>query len=178
MNVTFIIIVLLISFNTLFSQEKTGQLEEIKKMYLEAIDLSKKNKECFSGKKIEYEGFDDNSEKFPFEQTVEKCKLQNNYVTITADLKGYEWSSKVNYYYKNNKLFFVLVSNGAEACIVEYRIYLDENEKIIKLIEKSNDCEGGELNNNSEITDASEIDETNQLIEQSKNKIDEILNNK
>ena len=178
MKLLFLLSIFIIYVNTILSQDKNARISEIKKMYSEATTLSLKKKDCISGKKIEHEGFDEASEKFPFEQTAEKCKLGNNYVTIAASLNGYEWNSNISYYYKNDKLFFVLLSNGAEACIVEYRIYFDENQKIIKLLEKTNDCDGGELKSNNEITDVKEFEETFQLIEQNKNKIDEILSNK
>ena len=161
-----------------FSQDKTARIAEIKKMYAEVNELSLKKKDCISGKKTEFDSFDEAGEKIPFDQNAEKCKLGNNYVTISASLNGYEWNSNVSYYYKNDKLFFVFISNGAEACMVEYRIYLDENQKIIKLLEKSNDCDGGDLKNNNEITDTKEFEETMQLIEQNKIKIDEILSSK
>jgi len=178
MKLTLLISIFLLINNSIFCQDKAARIAEIKKMYAEATELSLKKKDCESGKKIEYEGFDEASEKMPFEQTAEKCKLANNYVSISASLQGYEWNINVTYYYKNEKLFFVFISNGAEACFVEYRVYFDENQKIIKLLEKSNDCDGGDLKKNNEITDAKEFDETMQLIEQNKIKIDEILINK
>lgn len=178
MKLSFLISFFLFVINSIFSQDKTARITEIKKMYAEVNELSLKKKDCFSGKKTEYDSFDEASEKIPFDQTAEKCKLGNNYVTISASLNGYEWNSNVSYYYKNDKLFFVFISNGAEACMVEYRIYFDENQKIIKLLEKSNNCDGGDLKNNNEITDAKEFDETMQLIDQNKIKIDEILNSK
>jgi hypothetical protein len=142
-----------------YSQDNSSRILEIKKMYGEVIKLSNSNisKQCKKGKMTNYEGFDSRSEKMPFEQTAELCHISKDYITYDAKFCGYEWGSNVIYYLKNNKIFFVFISSGGEACINEYRVYYDLNENIIKILKKSNDCDGNSPLNSSEIKEKTEI---------------------
>ncbi len=175
MNKNLIILILLFVVNIVLSQQKDIRIKEIKKMYTETNSLISKKKECISGKIIEYEGFDENSEKFPFDQIAESCKLENNYKTISASFNGYEWNCNMSYYLKNDTVFFVLMSTGAEGCISEYRIYFDSVGEIIQLLEKSNECDGNSPLTNKEIKDAKQIENIKTIIMHNRSKIDEIL---
>ncbi len=136
-------------------------------MYGEVIKLSNSNtsKQCKKGKMTNYEGFDQSSEKMSFEQTAELCQISKDYITYNGSFCGYEWRSNKIYYLKNNKLFFVFITSEAEACIEEYRVYYDINGNIIKILKKSNDCDGNPPLNSVEIKDKAEIkiinDDTN-----------------
>jgi len=175
MNKFFLTLIFFYIINFSFSQNKEERINEIKKMYAEVNDRLKKPKECVSNKIIEYEGFDENSEKFPFDQFAEVCKLNNNYKTLSASFNGYEWNCNMSYYLKNDIPFFVLMSTGAEGCISEYRIYLDINGEIIKLLEKSNDCDGNSPKTNKEVINENQLANIKKILIENKEKIDEII---
>lgn len=147
-----------ISFFAL-SQGNTARIQEIKTMYTDIIQLEKSidtSKQCKLGKKINYEGFDSNSEKYPFEQSASKCTFTKGYSTLTGNFSGYEWGEKSVFYYKNDALFFVFAEVGSESCFSEYRIYYDIKGTAIKILEKSNDCNGEHPTKNVEVMDAAE----------------------
>ncbi len=146
-------------FTSCYSQDNSSRILEIKKMYGEVTKLSNSNisKQCKKGKMTNYEGFDPSSEKMPFEQTAELCHISKDYITYHAKFCGYEWISDKIYYLKNNKIFFVFISSGSEACSNEYRVYYDLNENIIKILNKSNDCNGDSPLKSSEIKDNAEM---------------------
>lgn len=145
--------VLLLKVFGLVSQNSEARVQEIKKMYAEAQQLQKAENaaNCKTEVKTTYESFDAKSEKIPFEQSAKSCELAKGYKVISADLKGYEWGRKWFFYYKDTKLFFVFNTGGAEACYSEYRIYYDNNGGVIKLLEKSNNCDGAEATKNTEL---------------------------
>jgi hypothetical protein len=174
-----ITIVIALLFNNYYAQNSSNRITEIKKMYVETNKLieNKTNSNCKSATKTEYEGFDENSEKFPFQQSAEKCILTNEYQTLSGIFNGYEWNCNLSIYQKNGKMFFALMSSGAEACSSEYRIYYDINENVIKVLAKQNDCDGNSPTINKEITDKKEIEGTNLMILQHKAKIEEMVNN-
>ena len=142
-----------------YSQDSASRILEIKKMYAEVIKLSNTNtsKQCKKGKTINYEGFDQSSKKMPFEQTAELCNISKEYTTYNEKFSGYEWESDEIYYLKDNKIFFVFMVTGSASCSNEYRVYYDANENIIKILNKSNDCNGGSPINSSEIKDKAEM---------------------
>jgi hypothetical protein len=158
----YLIIVILIinsAFTNCFSQENSARILEIKKMYGEVIKLSNSitSKNCKTGKVTDYQGFDENSEKMPFEQKAEYCNVSADYSTYKAKFSGYEWSTETVFYLKGNKIFFVFMSSNSEACSNEYRIYYDLNRNVIKILNKSNDCDGDKPLKSSEIQDKAEI---------------------
>ena len=158
----YLIIVILIintAFTNCFSQENSARILEIKKMYGEVIKLSSSitSKNCKTGKVTNYEGFDESSEKMPFEQTAEYCNVSVDYTTYKAKFCGYEWSNETIFYLKGNKVFFVFMSSSSEACTNEYRIYYDLNGNVIKILNKSNDCNGDKPVKSSEIADKVEM---------------------
>ncbi len=175
-KIKYSIIILLIanSISTpCYSQNNSPRIAEIKKMYGEIVKLSSSNisKKCKQGKMTIYEGFDPSSEKMPFEQTAEFCNISKDYVTYNGNFSGYEWISNKTYYLKNNKLFFVFISSGAEACAHEYRIYYDMNENIIQILKKTNDCDGSSPITSSEIKDKAEIKIIKEDIQSDFNKV-------
>jgi hypothetical protein len=143
----------------LYSQDNSGRILEIKKMYGDIIKLSAEitTKQCKSGKVINYESFDENSEKMPFEQVAELCTISKDYTTYKSNFCGYEWRNETIYYLNDNKIFFVLIASNAEACSNEYRIYYDIAGNIIKILNKANDCDGEKPIKSSEVTDKTEI---------------------
>ena len=161
-NMKYSIIIFLFAnsiFTPSYSQNNSSRIAEIKKMYGEIIKLSNSNisKKCKQGKMTNYEGYAPSSKKMPFEQTAELCHISKDYTTYNGNFSGYEWISNKTYYLKNNKLFFVFISSGAEACSHEYRVYYDMNENIIQILKKTNECDGSVPSITSEIKDKAEI---------------------
>ncbi|MFN6040217.1 MAG: hypothetical protein ACK452_17225 [Bacteroidota bacterium] len=115
-------------------------------MYAEVKNHEKnvKAEDCKSGSVIEYDRLSLESEEIPFTQTANFCKFPKGYAMYSAVFSGYEWGSSCEIYLKNDRIFFAFVSNGAEACLEEKRIYYNIEGKIIKILIKSNDCIGNE----------------------------------
>lgn len=141
-----------------FSQDYSVRIQEIKKMYTDIIQLEKIEgfDKCKTGDKITYEGFSPESEQMPFKQISKKCDFSGHYTIYIGEFIGYEWDEKIIYYYENEKLFFVFIEQGAEACASEYRVYYDLNGNIIKVLQKSNDCDGEKPAISIEVKDKSE----------------------
>lgn len=137
---------MLILLVTHFSQAQTNdaRIQEIKKMYAEVTALRAKPPKdaCREGKKTEYDSFDKNAEKIPFEQSASSCILSKVYSIYQGKFLGYEWGEDITFYMKNGKVFFVLMSNGAEACASEYRVYYDLKGNPIRVLKRFNDCNG------------------------------------
>jgi hypothetical protein len=152
-----IIIFFLLNFVSMscYSQDNSNRILEIKKMYGDIININNSNnaKQCKTHKIINYEGFDETSEKMPFDQIAEHCKVSNEYNTYKAKFSGYEWNNETIFYLKDNKIFFVFISSSSEACSNEYRLYYDLTGKVIKILNKSNDCNGDKPIKSSEIID-------------------------
>jgi hypothetical protein len=145
-----------------FSQVKNERVQQIKKMYAEVNELLKNNNEetCTSAKEIVTDKFSPESEEIPFEQTYQTCRLAKGYDVALADLSGYEWGSSYTIYRFNSKIFFAFISSGAEACATETRVYFDTNENPIKVLEKTNNCDGNEVSLSTEIMDPKAINAT------------------
>ena len=126
------------------AQEKNPRILEIKSMYAEVNKLNSASaaKSCKNARKTEYSGFSPESEQMPFEQTAKRCKLANGYEYIEGKFRGYEWSEDYFFYLRNGSVFFVFVQSSAEACSDETRVYYDTSGRIIRLLEKTNDCIG------------------------------------
>lgn len=134
----------LFSANLMSAQIKEARIQEIKKMYTEvnALQTNQAKGACNEATKTEYDSFDKNSEKIPFEQTASSCKFSNVYSTYHGKFLGYEWGEDITFYMKNGKVFFVLMTNGAEACANEYRVYYDMKGSPIRVLHRFNDCNG------------------------------------
>jgi hypothetical protein len=159
----YLLAILLFNFISLpcFSQNNDNErILSIKSMYKDVTLLEKSidsAKQCKTGKKINYDSFgNSDSEKYPFEQLASKCSFKNGYTTLTGNFSGYEWGDKTIFYYNENDLFFVFTEGGAESCYSEYRIYYNTKGTPIKILEKSNDCNGEHPTNNVEIMDKNE----------------------
>jgi hypothetical protein len=76
---------------------------------------------------------------YPMKQTATYCKVSKEYTTYQAKFAGHEWDADVSIYMKNNKIFFVLMNTAAETTIGNYRLYYGVNDKVIKVLKKSNE---------------------------------------
>ena len=114
-------------------QTKEERIQEIKLWYSDIQKIGMQN--CETRKRLKYEGFNSESEKMPFDQSVKTCKLDASYELIRGDFSGYEWSYQLTIYKKDSKIFFVLVTGGGEGNSFEKRFYCDRNENLIELLE-------------------------------------------
>ena len=121
-------------------QTKEERIQEIKLWYTDIQKIGMQN--CETKKRVKYEGFDPESEQMPFDQIVKTCKIDASYELMRGEFRGYEWYYDLSIYKKNGKIFFILVTGGAESLSFEKRFYCDRNENLIELLE--NEAEGGE----------------------------------
>ena len=142
---------ILVNIHHSIAQNTSIRIQEIKKMYAEAIDLEKQGSiKCKSEKKTAY----DKPYTEPFEHTVKKCEYNNGYTILKGNFPLHESGETYVYYFKNNQLFFVLCTNGAECCNQEDRLYFDAKGNIIKILERNNNCDcNAELGSNTDVTD-------------------------
>lgn len=91
----------------------------------------------------------------------------------TIGIVQYEKFVTIKEYFRGGRLFYVLLDIKNEGCISENKIYLDEQEKVIKILQKFNQCSGEpavdfiELKNQDEIMNQyDEFWEYNRVIEE------------
>lgn len=126
----FCMVMLVVKANAQSSIESSNRINEIKKWYAEIQAIGMKN--CKSKTFIQYDGFDNASEKMPFEQKIQICQLNSVFSLKKGEFRGYESNRTICVYYRNNKIFFVFETGGAEGNIYESRYYCDANEKIVQ----------------------------------------------
>jgi hypothetical protein len=110
------------------------RIQEIKLWYAQ-VENTKKDS-CTTKKRIKHEGFDSHSEQIPFEQEVEICSIGKQYEKIVGNFSGYEWGSQISIYKKEGKVFFVFVTGSSESLSYEERYYWDNNEQLIRFLNK------------------------------------------
>ena len=121
-------------------QTKEERIQEIKLWYSDIQKIGMQN--CETKKRVKYDSFDLESEKFPFDQVVKTCKLDDHYELIRGEFGGYEWGKQLSIYKKDGKIFFVLVEGASEGWSYTERYYCDRDENLIQRLE--NEADGGE----------------------------------
>ena len=131
---------LLLGFYTGYSQNTeaiNARVLDIKKWYGEIQSIGLKN--CKEKTRVALDSFDGETDKMEFVQKIKKCDLNSDYEVLQGEFSGYEWANDINIYKKNGNVFFVFIYWGGEGVNNENRFYFDENQKLIKEIEKSID---------------------------------------
>lgn len=129
---------LLLGFYTGYSQSTeaiNARVLEIKKWYGEIQSIGLKN--CITKEKVVEEEISDEIEKFT--QTLKKCNLNETYQVVQGSFNSYEWSSNINLYRKNGKIFFVYIETFSIGGTGEFRFYFNDRELLIKQVEKIED---------------------------------------
>jgi hypothetical protein len=116
------------------------RIAEIKNWYSQIQKIGMVN--CSTKTREKYDGFDDESEQYPFEQIVKTCRLNDEFEVVKGEFSGYEYSYEMSVYKKKGKIFFVYVQGGAEGWSYERRYYCDKEEKLIRHLER--EASGGE----------------------------------
>jgi hypothetical protein len=91
---------------------------------------------CKTKKRISFDSFDDETEQFSFTQRVKTCKIEPYFEVVKTSFSGYGYAYGVSIYKKKNKIFFVFINGSSEGWSYEKRFYVDENENIIRHLEK------------------------------------------
>lgn len=150
------------------------RIAEIKEMY-KAVQNTKEKKECKEAVKITMEGFDDESEQFPFENTASECNYATGYTVKEINLYGYEWAETTKFYYKNGILFFAFSEGGAEACIYEYRVYYDNAGEVIRVLVAENECTGDAPGESKDVTGQEAADQARFTVDYALQECESIL---
>lgn len=119
---------------------KKNRIEDIKRWFYDLQSFKMRN--CKNKTLVSFDQLGSDSEPMEFENTLKTCNPKDDFQIIEANLNGYEWMEEVNLYKKNNKLFFIFITGGAEGYSYERRYYLNENEALIQEYEK--EAENGE----------------------------------
>jgi hypothetical protein len=149
MNLKFIITVAILigSFNANAQMSSTNKarIAEIKKWYAEIQTIGLKN--CRTKKYVKYIQLSP-TEKFPTDQKIQDCQLNNLYKVTKCQFTYYEGEKEVIIYRKNRKVFFVLIKGSSEGYLYERRYYCNQDEKLIQQLDR--DGEGELKANNTE----------------------------
>lgn len=111
------------------------RVKEITNWYAEVQQLGLKN--CKEKKRVRYDGFDKRD--MPFDQVVKTCILNDTYELVRGEFSGYENGSTVSIYKKNGKIFFVFNEGGSEGWSWEKRYYCDNDENLVRVLEREAD---------------------------------------
>ena len=138
-----LLIVLAILFNSLIVNAQTSNINkariaEIKKWYGEIQTIGLKN--CKTKNYVKTDGLTQ-EQKFPFNQKIQVCLLNNLYQVTNCQFRGYEWAEDVIIYRKNSKVFFVLISGGSERFFYERRYYCNQDETLIQQLDREGEGE-------------------------------------
>ena len=115
-------------------QTKEERIQDIKAWYDQIQLMGKRN--CIERERIKNDSFSPESEAIPFTQKASKCKINEEFEVIQGNFSGYEAGSKIRIYKRNGKIFFVFIEGGGEGWSFEKRYYCDEEENVIKHIER------------------------------------------
>jgi hypothetical protein len=119
------------------------RVEQIRGWYGEIQKIGMNN--CKTKRKTRYEkGLLPESDEIPCEQIVKTCKLNDDFELIRGEFSGYEWNQQVSMYKRKGKIFFIFVNGAAESWSYEYRYYFDNDENLIRHLEREADG-GNEL---------------------------------
>ena len=137
---------LFVSFTSLLSLisfgQNTDRISTIKSMYSEANRLeTSQGGVCDETSEVVSDDPWGTGELVEFTNTYKRCDLGNGYVVFHAEEFGYEASYQIHFYLKDNQLFFAYEVANAECCSDESRVYYAVNGTILKLLERTNDCE-------------------------------------
>jgi len=146
MKLLITVAILIGSFNANAQTSSTtkARIAEIKKWYGEIQTIGLKN--CKTKNYVKTDGLT-KEQKFPFNQKIQVCQLNNLYQVTKCQFTGYEWAQDVIIYRKNSKVFFVLITGGSEGYVYERRYYCNQDEKLIQQLDR--DGEGGKLKANN-----------------------------
>jgi hypothetical protein len=125
----------------------TDRVKQIKEMYKETKSYSKEGK-CNT---LKWEEIDeDDGFQRPFDRTVNSCNYPDGYKRITLSFSLWDSWLDSEYYFLNDKLFFVyeIVELGSKK--LKTRVYFKENGDIEKILVDSGD-------GNNKVTDRGEV---------------------
>ncbi|NDF59518.1 MAG: hypothetical protein EB100_00390 [Crocinitomicaceae bacterium] len=142
------------------------RINDIRAWYSQIQNIGLKN--CNQKTRVKYDSFSPETEKIPFDQVANRCKISDEFEVIEGNFSGYEWSNTVHVYKKDQKIFFIFIEGGSEGWLFERRYYCDKDENVIRHLEREGNA-GSEVQgpqkemrtNNQNIRDylKSELDE-------------------
>ena len=141
--------------SSVYGMEETKEIKqtiedriiEIKEFYSKILKTTNKYKNCKSSKKII------SDEKGEYENAVKICRLKDNFSYKQGKLKGWEWQENANFYYKNNKCFFVYINGSTSGSAYSYRVYYDRKGNVIRILLAENDFDDDNVGSNVEVHD-------------------------
>ena len=137
---------------------KDERIAQIKLFYKECMSLVSNESDCRTDTLMRKEKpFPDMAE-MEYKQIAKSCELPNSYSYLEGQFFGHEWANTSLFYYKGDDLFFAFSSGGAEGCGWEYRLYFNKEGEVIKVTEKSNECDGDYPTIDKNLTDLPEGD--------------------
>ena len=137
------------------------RIKEIREWYGQ-VEALRTESECEETERIRHDSFDTDTEQIPFTQTVKTCKINEDFDLIIGYFRNYEHGYKISVYKRKGKIFFVFVNGASEGWIFEDRYYADENEILIRHLEKMafDDDINSEPNKEVELTENQSIKES------------------
>jgi hypothetical protein len=155
-------------------QTDDQRIAEIKTLYAQIQNADKKQQKCTRHSLTTYDGLME-SEQYPFENTVEECRLPKGLKYRTLTVNGYESSITAHYYFQDGHLFFIFVDGGAEACAFQYRLYYDRKGALIRILSAENDCDGDAPGKQQEVKNPQKREEILSTLDYCEERYNEIL---
>ena len=142
LKINFIITVAILigSFNANAQTSSTNKarIAEIKKWYGEIQTIGLKN--CKTKKYVKPDGLT-SEKKYPFDQKIQVCQLNNLYQVTKCQFTDHERDDEVIIYRKNSKVFFVLIKGSSLGFVYESRYYCNQDEKLIQQLDRNGEGE-------------------------------------
>lgn len=142
------------------------RLLQIKSDYTTLQKLADKPIHC-DGKKVNtQETILEGYPKGTYGQSLKKCTLNDGFAYTESRFLKHEWMGNFNFYEKDQKLFFALVTVYSEVCKSVYRIYYDEDLRAFKILANTNSCEDTAPEKRYEVKDQQEFKEISAMADQ------------
>ncbi|MFN5182439.1 MAG: hypothetical protein ACK5D5_05400 [Bacteroidota bacterium] len=172
MRITLLVFVVL-CFGQFKSQSRAEKIASAKKMYTEITELEK-NKNAENCKNISTETSTPGNDSLQV-QVAEFCELTKGYSVYKANLTDKKVTKRYEIYLNNNVIFYVVTNEKSGKCEEEDYVYYDSKGSIIKLLIKSNNCDGSAPSKNSEAKDFNKVKSSADDIKASFSKIQNAL---
>lgn len=140
---------------TVRSQSNEARILEIRKMFAEVNALHKQTSSSNCARGTRGRESDINPEGTRTFQKATRCSYAKGYSKVVFNLSGWEYSTSYEYYFKNGRIFFIYGVENGLCSTSEYRFYYTEAGSLIKILDKTNNCDDVLVSNNDEIRSSS-----------------------
>ncbi|MFN5641401.1 MAG: hypothetical protein ACK4V4_10380 [Sphingobacteriales bacterium] len=151
----FFLLFLIFSTSSVQSQSTEARILEIRKMFAEVNSLHKQTSSSNCARGTRGRESDINPEGTRTYQKATRCSYAKGYSKVVYNKSGWEYNTSYEFYLKNGRIFFIYGVENGLCSTSEYRFYYTENGTLIKILDKTNNCDDILVSNNDEIRSSS-----------------------